>query len=98
MNNNKTQPVASFIVVKRDRGYNIPENTYPTVTMEIEESATISDMLDAFKNFLLAMGYVIDPGAYLDVVEEDKGYFDTRTQYAYDGHELINENKNEKNN
>jgi len=67
----KNNIVGSFVVKKQDYMYTSSEGLTPTVTMEINSEATISDILDAFKGFLLALGYVIEPGAYLDLVEDD---------------------------
>lgn len=67
--------LASFNVV--ESGY--VSKLIPKVSFEVSDESTLQDMFEAFKNFLLALGYVIPPDSYIDLVEdeylkiEDKG-------------------------
>lgn len=42
-----------------------------SVTMEVEDEQDLTSMLDAYKDFLVAIGYRIPVGSYIDVVEEE---------------------------
>jgi hypothetical protein len=50
----------SFTVVENENFKHIQSDSiYPTINMEIDSTASVTDMLDAFKSFLLSLGYVI---------------------------------------
>ena len=63
------QPEYSSFIVKNTLPYS--DKVYPTVSMEIDSQASLTDMLDAFSNFLGALGYILPPNSYLDFIEED---------------------------
>jgi hypothetical protein len=72
----------SFNVVGSDKV--TTESVYPTVNMEIDQSATLDDMLYAFKNFLISIGYVISSDE--EIVIQDN-------RVSENDYYLINENK-----
>lgn len=39
--------------------------------MEIRDESTLDEMLDAYASFLRALGYIVPPGAYLQVNEDE---------------------------
>ena len=47
------------------------DSVYPTVTMEIDEQASLADHLYAFERFLQSMGYSLPENSHLDFVESD---------------------------
>ena len=58
----------TFKIVDHE-GFN--RDIYPSVSMEIDSEATISDLLYAFERFLQAMGYVLPENSHLELVEEE---------------------------
>ena len=50
---------------------NLTGNSFPTVSMEISEEATIEDHLYAFERFLQSIGFVLPENSHLDFVEND---------------------------
>ncbi len=49
-----------------------PDNSYDTTTVVVESSAiTVSQILEDFKDFLMACGYQIKPDSQLVIYEED---------------------------
>lgn len=63
----KNNTVASFNVV--ESGY--VTKLVPKVNFEVSDESTLEDMFEAFKNFLLALGYVIPHNSYIDVVNDE---------------------------
>ena len=68
---NKKKDLYWFHSYKVIQNVNNPENTFPTVSMEISEEATIEDHLYAFERFLQSIGFVLPENAHLDFVEND---------------------------
>jgi len=48
------------------------DSVYPTVNMEIDEQATLSDHLYAFERFLQSIGFTLPENSHLDFVENDE--------------------------
>lgn len=63
----KNNILASFNVVESG----LVTKPVPKISFEIGDESTLEDMFEAFKNFLLALGYVIPHNSYIDVVEDD---------------------------
>lgn len=55
-----------------------------TETVSINDHSSLSDILEAVKRFVLACGYVVDPLAELEFVEEDEAIFPKRTREILD--------------
>jgi hypothetical protein len=47
------------------------DSIYPTVNMEIDEQATLSDHLYAFERFLQSIGFSLPENSHLDFVENE---------------------------
>lgn len=47
------------------------DSIYPTVNMEIDEQASLSDHLYAFERFLQSIGFTLPENAHLDFIEND---------------------------
>jgi hypothetical protein len=47
------------------------DSVYPTVNMEIDEQATLSDHLYAFERFLQSIGFTLPENSHLDFIEND---------------------------
>jgi hypothetical protein len=58
------------------------EGIYPTVTMEIDSQASLSDHIYAFERFLQSIGHFLPENAHLDFVEDEPE--------SRDGHEIKN--------
>lgn len=58
----------TFKIVDHE-GFN--RDIYPSVSMEVDSEATISDLLYAFERFLQATGYVLPENSHLELVEEE---------------------------
>lgn len=50
---------------------NLTKNSFPTVSMEISEEATIEDHLYAFERFLQGIGFILPENSHLDFVENE---------------------------
>ena len=71
MNTNKNKKVEAHIY-KVVHTLDIPiDSVYPTVSMEIDEQASLSDHLYAFERFLQSIGYHLPENSHLDFVEND---------------------------
>lgn len=71
MNINKNKKVEAHIY-KVVHTLDIPiDSIYPTVSMEIDEQATLSDHIYAFERFLQSIGYHLPANSHLDFVEDD---------------------------
>lgn len=66
---NNTNTIGSFLIKARETTYR--QSPITNVTVEIDDEATLEEMLEAFKNFLSAMGYSIAPGEYLEFSKDD---------------------------
>jgi len=65
-------------------GFN--RDIYPSVSMEIDSEATISDLLYAFERFLQATGYVLPENSHLELTpEDDNGFFHPHELPTQDG-------------
>jgi hypothetical protein len=62
----------TFKIVDHE-GFN--RDIYPSVSMEIDSEATISDLLYAFERFLQATGYVLPENSHLELTPEDDNHF-----------------------
>jgi hypothetical protein len=93
MNINKNKKIEEHVYkVVRTLGLGISlESVYPTVTMEIDEEASLADHLYAFERFLQSMGYSLPENSHLDFVEND-------TESDRDNEVTIGEPSNHKNN
>jgi hypothetical protein len=47
------------------------DSIYPTVNMQIDEQASLSDHLYAFERFLQSIGFTLPENSHLDFVEND---------------------------
>ena len=47
------------------------DSIYPTVSMEIDEQASLTDHLYAFERFLQGIGFVFPENSHLDFVENE---------------------------
>jgi len=71
MNINKNKKVEAHIY-KVVHTLDIPiDSIYPTVSMEIDEQASLGDHLYAFERFLQSIGYHLPENSHLDFVEND---------------------------
>jgi len=71
MNINKNKKVEAHIY-KVVHTLDMPiDSIYPTVTMEIDEQANLSDHLYAFERFLQSIGYHFPENSHLDFVENE---------------------------
>lgn len=50
---------------------NLISTVFPTVTMEMNDEATLEDHIYAFERFLQSIGHVLPENAHLDFVEND---------------------------
>ena len=48
-----------------------PFSAMKRVDFHIDDEASLDDMLDAYRDFLRAVGYGIEPGQYIDIVSDD---------------------------
>lgn len=73
MNTNKNKNLYWFhsykVVQSLDKS--MEDTCYPTVSMEIDEQASIEDHLYAFERFLQSLGFVLPENSRLDFVEND---------------------------
>jgi hypothetical protein len=91
MNINKNKKIEEHVYkVVHTLGVSI-DSVYPTVTMEIDEQASLADHLYAFERFLQSMGYSLPENSHLDFVESD-------TESDRDDEVTIGEPSNHKNN
>lgn len=93
MNINKNKKIEEHVYkVVHTLGLSISiDSVYPTVTMEIDEQASLADHLYAFERFLQSMGYSLPENSHLDFVESD-------TESDRDDEVTIGEPSNHKNN
>ena len=71
MNINKNKKVEAHIY-KVVHTLDIPiDSVYPTVSMEIDEQASLPDHLYAFERFLQSIGYHLPENSHLDFVENE---------------------------
>ena len=93
MNINKNKKIEEHVYkVVHTLGLGISlESVYPTVTMEIDEEASLAYHLYAFERFLQSMGYSLPENSHLDFVEND-------TESDRDNEVTIGEPSNHKNN
>jgi hypothetical protein len=47
------------------------DSIYPTVNMEIDEQASLSDHLYAFERFLQSIGFTLPENSHLDFIENE---------------------------
>lgn len=47
------------------------DSIYPTVNMEIDEQASLSDHLYAFERFLQSIGFTLPQNSHLDFIENE---------------------------
>jgi hypothetical protein len=47
------------------------DSIYPTVSMEIDEQASLSDHLYAFERFLQSIGFTLPKNSHLDFIENE---------------------------
>lgn len=50
---------------------NLISTVFPTVTMEMNDEASLEDHIYAFERFLQSIGHVLPENAHLDFVEND---------------------------
>ena len=48
-----------------------PFSAVKRVDFHIDDEASLDEMLDAYRDFLRAVGYGIEPGQYIDIVSDD---------------------------
>lgn len=71
MNINKNKKVEAHIY-KVVHTLDIPiDSVYPTVSMEIDEQASLSDHLYAFERFLQSIGFTLPENSHLDFIENE---------------------------
>jgi len=48
-----------------------PFSAVKRIDFQVDDEASLDEMLDAYKHFLLAVGYGIKLGQYIDIVSDD---------------------------
>jgi ABC-type Fe2+-enterobactin transport system substrate-binding protein len=61
------------------------DSVYPTVTMEIDEQASLPDHLYAFERFLQSVGFSLPENSHLDFVENESESRDNDDMIVIEG-------------
>lgn len=72
INKNKSLHWFHAYKVVKSLDHSMVDTVYPTISMEIDEQASLADHLYAFERFLQSIGFTLPENSYLDFVENDE--------------------------